>query len=144
MKHALFMMPAVFALALGLQLPLTDTAEARMCRNPNTGALRPCNPKPYTPRAKDLSAYNPTFKTTKTGRQTATATITFVREGDKWRPIHPTGKRTPRWRDDYLRKFNPQISPDGQYATATIKFKQGKRGWAPIVPRQPRNTLPPP
>jgi len=136
----LFMMPAVFTLALGLQLPLTDTAEARRCRNPNTGVLRPCNPKPSTPRAKDLSAYNPTFRTTKTGRQTATATITFKRTENGWKPIHPTGKRTPTWRDDYLARFNPQMN--GDTATATIKFRQGKRGWAPIVPRQPKTNTP--
>lgn len=142
MKHALLMMPAVFTLALGFQLPLTDTAEARMCRNPRTGVLKPCNPKPYTPRAKDLSAYNPTFRTTQTGRQTAEATIIFKRTEKGWKPIYPTGKRTPTWRDDYLARFNPQIN--GDTATATIKFKQGKRGWAPIVPRQPRTkTLPP-
>jgi hypothetical protein len=136
MKHALLMMPAVFALALGLQLPLTDTAEARMCRNPNTGVLRPCNPKPPIPRAKDLSNYNPTFRTTKTGKQGATATITFQRTENGWKPVNPTGRRTPTWRDDYLARFNPQIN--GDTATATVKFKQGKRGWAPIVPRQPR------
>jgi len=132
------MMSAVFTLALGLQLPLTDTAEARMCRNPRTGILRPCNPKPYTPRAKDLSAYNPIFRTTKTGRKTAEATLIFKRTENGWKPIYPTGKHTPTWRDDYLRRFKPQISPDGQTAIATIKFKYGKRGWAPIVPRQPK------
>jgi hypothetical protein len=136
MKHALLMMPAVFALALGFQLPLTDTATARMCFNPRTGTLKPCNPKPYTPRAKDLSNYNPTFRTTKTGKQSATATITFQRTENGWKPIHKTGKRTPTWRDDYLARFNPQIN--GDTATATIKFRQGKRGWTPIVPRQPR------
>lgn len=140
MKHALFMMPAVFALALGLQLPLTDTASARMCRNPNTGVLRPCNPKPPIPRAKDLSAYNPTFHTTKTGRQTATANIIFKRTENGWKPIYPTGKRTPTWRDDYLARFNPTIN--GDTATATIKFRQGKRGWTPIVPRQPKTKTP--
>jgi hypothetical protein len=140
MKHALLIMPAVSALALGLQLPLTDTAEARLCRNPRTGVLKPCNPKPPIPRAKDLSAYNPSFHTTKTGRQTATATITFQRTENGWKPIYPTGKRTPTWRDDYLARFNPQIN--GDTAEATIKFRQGKRGWTPIVPRQPK-TKPP-
>jgi hypothetical protein len=134
-------MLAVGTLALGLQLPL-DTATARMCRNPHTGVLHECNPKPPIPRAKDLSAYNPSFHTTKTGRQTATATITFKRTENGWKPIYPTGKRTPTWRDDYLARFNPTIN--GDTAEATIKFRQGKRGWTPIVPRQPKTkTLPP-
>jgi hypothetical protein len=136
-KHALFMMSAVFALALGLQLLLTDTATARMCRNPKKGVLYPCNPKPPIPRAKDLSAYNPTFHTTKTGRQTVKATIIFKHTENGWKPIYPTGKRTPTWRDDYLARFNPKIN--GDTAVATITFRQGKRGWAPIVPRRPRN-----
>jgi hypothetical protein len=138
----LLMMPAVFALALGLQLPLTDTADARMCRNPNTGVLKPCNPKPPTPRARDLSAYNPYYYTTKKGTRMAVATITFKRTENGWKPIYPTGRWTPTWRDDYLARFNPQISPDGKTATATIKFRYGKRGWTPIVPRTPRTDTP--
>jgi hypothetical protein len=135
-------MRKLLALAVGSLSLLVSTAEARMCLNPRTGTLKPCNPKPPTPRAKDLSAYNPTFRTTKTGRQTATTTITFKRTENGWKPIHPTGKRTPTWRDDYLARFNPTINRDT--ATATIKFRQGKRGWTPIVPRQPKTNTPPP
>jgi hypothetical protein len=72
-------MKGLLALAVGsLSLSLlVSTADARMCRNPRTGVLHECNPKPPIPRAKDLSAYNPSFHTTKTGRQGATATIIF-------------------------------------------------------------------
>jgi len=135
-------MKGLLALVIGsLSLSLlVSTAEARMCRNPKTGVLRECNPRPPIPRVKDLSAYNPTFHTTKTGRQTATATLIFKRTENGWKPIHPTGEHTPTWRDDYLARFKPTIN--GDTAIATIKFREGKRGWTPIVPRQPR-TLPP-
>jgi hypothetical protein len=118
-------------------LGLIETADARMCRNPRTGKFFECIPKPSIPRAKDLSAYNPTFKTTKTGRKTAITTMTFKRTENGWKPIYPTGRRTPTWKDDYLARYNPTIN--GDTATATIKFRQSKRAWTPIVPRQPKN-----
>jgi hypothetical protein len=142
MKHALIMMPAVFTLALGLQLP-TDTAEARMCRNPRTGVLYECNPKPAKPRHFPiLHPYMTSYYTTPKGKQMAISDIYLERTSKGWQPTYNTGrKRPPIFSDEDIARFNPIFFRDN-LVRITARFVKSKRGWSIIYPRQPK-TKPP-
>ncbi|MCI4453448.1 MAG: hypothetical protein JHC25_00700 [Thermodesulfobacterium sp.] len=107
-------------------LGVIDQADARMCRNPRTGALMHCITRPYM---KDISAFNPTIQ-----GKTAIATITLKQTENGWKPIYKTGKITHTWSDDYIKQFNPTIN--GDLATVKVKLKETKRGWLPVEPIQ--------
>jgi hypothetical protein len=140
MKHALFMMPAVFALALGLQLPLTDTAEARKCRNPKTGVLYECNPKPAKARNfRILHPYMTSYYKTPKGKEMAISEIYLKRTPKGWQPTYNTGRRRPpTFSDEDIARFNPTFFND-DLVRITARFQKSKRGWSIIYPRQPKN-----
>jgi hypothetical protein len=90
-------------------------------------------------RFRYLSNYNPTYYKTKTGKDGAIATITFQRTENGWKPIYPTGKKTPTWSDDYLARFKPTIN--GDQATITAKFIRAGKKWTirrPPTKQQPQ------